>query len=78
VFVTWKDRVVPFGMNFVGLQIDMGKLFIGDLAPNGVLAMIQAAGVFVRMWPHASKVSGKLGIGVHTQRDNQRDNTSRW
>lgn len=30
-------------MKFVGLQIDMSKLFIRDLTPNGVLAVIQAA-----------------------------------
>jgi hypothetical protein len=30
----------------------------------------QAAGVFVQMRPHASKVLGELGIGVHAQRDN--------
>jgi hypothetical protein len=33
-------------MEPVGLQIDMGKLFIRDLAPDGVLAAIQAAGHF--------------------------------
>ena len=40
------DRVVPFAMKFVGLQIDLGKLFIRDLADNGVLAVIEAAGYF--------------------------------
>src|SRR5216684_2900455 len=40
------DRVVPFAMESVGLQVDMGKLFIRDLASNGVLAVIQAAGHF--------------------------------
>ena len=40
------NRVVPFAMKSVGLQLDMGKLFIRDLAPNGVLAVIQAAGHF--------------------------------
>src|SRR5450759_4761021 len=30
----------------------------------------QAAGVFVQMRPHASKVLGELGISVHAQRDN--------
>jgi hypothetical protein len=29
----------------------------------------QTAGVFVQMRPHASKVLGDLGIGVHTQLD---------
>ena len=38
--------VVPFAMEFVGRQIDMGELFIRDLAANGVLAVIQAAGHF--------------------------------
>jgi len=40
------DRVVPFAMKFVGLQIDMGKLFIRDLASNGVPAVIQSTGHF--------------------------------
>ena len=46
VLVVWMNRVVPFAMKVVGLQIDMGKLFIRDLSPNGVLAVIQAAGHF--------------------------------
>jgi hypothetical protein len=40
------NRVVPFAMEFIGLQMDMGKLFIRDLAPHGVFAVIQAAGHF--------------------------------
>jgi hypothetical protein len=43
MFAGWIDRVVPFTMEFVGLQIDTGKLFIRDLAPDGVFAVIQAA-----------------------------------
>ena len=31
------NRVIPIAMEFAGLQIHMGKLFIRDLAPNGVL-----------------------------------------
>ena len=38
------DRVVPFAMKFAGLQIDMGKFFIRDLASNGVPAVVQATG----------------------------------
>jgi hypothetical protein len=30
----------------------------------------QAAGMFVQMRPHASKVLGELGIGIHAHRDN--------
>jgi hypothetical protein len=33
----------------------------------------QAAGVFVQMRPHASKVLGELGIGVHAQGNNTSD-----
>ena len=33
-------------MEFVGLQMETGKCFIRDLTPNGVLAVIQAAGHF--------------------------------
>jgi hypothetical protein len=33
-------RVVPFAVEFVGLQIDMGELFICDLSSDGVLAVI--------------------------------------
>jgi hypothetical protein len=40
------NRVVPLAMKLVGLQIDMGKLFIRDLSSNRVLAVIQAAGHF--------------------------------
>jgi len=36
--------VVPFAMKFVGLQVDLGKLFICDLSPEGVLVVIQPAG----------------------------------
>jgi len=36
------NRVVPFAVEFVGLQIDAGKLFIRDLASDGVFAVIQA------------------------------------
>ena len=35
-------RVVPFAVELVGLQVDMGKLFIRDLASDGVFAVIQA------------------------------------
>jgi hypothetical protein len=38
------DSVVPFAVKFVGLQIDMGELFIGNPSPYGVLAVIQPAG----------------------------------
>jgi hypothetical protein len=37
------NRVVPFAMKVVALEIDMGKLFVRDLSPNGILAVIQAA-----------------------------------
>jgi len=40
------DRVVPLAVEFVGLQIDMGELFICDPSPDGVLAVIQPAGHF--------------------------------
>jgi hypothetical protein len=33
-------------MEFVALQINVGELFIRDLAPNGILAVIQAASHF--------------------------------
>jgi hypothetical protein len=33
-------------MEFVGLEIDMGKLFIRELAPDGVFAVIQAQVTF--------------------------------
>jgi hypothetical protein len=38
------NRVVPFAMKFVGLQIDMGKFVIRDLAPNGILAVVTSSG----------------------------------
>jgi len=44
--VAGMDRVVPFAAEFVGLQIDMGELFICDPSPDGVLAVIQPAGHF--------------------------------
>ena len=38
---------------------------------HGLAGSHQAAGMFVQMRPHASKVLGELAIiGVHTQRDN--------
>ena len=37
---------------------------------HGLAGGHQAAGVFVQMRPHASKVLCELGIGVHAQRDN--------
>jgi hypothetical protein len=40
------NRVVPFAMKFVGLEIDLGNLFIRDLSPNRELAVIQAAVTF--------------------------------
>jgi hypothetical protein len=36
---------------------------------HGVAGGHQAAGVFVHMRSHASKVLGELGIGFHAQRD---------
>ena len=39
--VDWLNRVVPFAMKIIGLQIDQGKLFVRDLAPNGIFAVIQ-------------------------------------
>ena len=40
------NGVVPFAMNCVGLQIDMGELFLRDLSPNGVSSMIRTASHF--------------------------------
>jgi hypothetical protein len=40
------DGIVRFAMEFVGLQLDVGKRFIRDLATNGVPAVIQTAGYF--------------------------------
>jgi hypothetical protein len=37
---------------------------------HGLAGGYQAAGVFVQMRPHASKVLGELGISVHAQRNN--------
>jgi hypothetical protein len=31
-------------VEFIGLQVDLNQLFIGDFAANGVLATIQPAG----------------------------------
>ena len=39
----WKDRVVPFAVKFVGLQIDLCEFFIRDLATDRILSVIQAA-----------------------------------
>jgi hypothetical protein len=41
---------------------------------HGLAGSHQAAGMFVQMRPHASKVLGELGIGVHAQRNS----TSGW
>ena len=51
------DRVVPLAVKFAGLQIDMGKLFICNLSPDGVLAVIQATGHFQSPWPSSSRRS---------------------
>ena len=37
---------------------------------HGLTGGHQAAGVFIQMRPHASKVLGELGIGIHAQRNN--------
>jgi len=44
--VARMDRVVPFAVEFVGLQIDMGEFFIRDLSANRVSTVIQPAGHF--------------------------------
>lgn len=43
MFVTGKDRVIPFAMEFVGLEMDTSDFFIRDLAPHRVLAVMQPA-----------------------------------
>src|ERR1035438_4733703 len=57
VLVVWMNRVVPFAMKVVGLQIDMGKLFIRDLSPNGVLAVIPGGRSLSSPWPSSSRRS---------------------
>jgi hypothetical protein len=37
------DRVVPFAVKCVGLQIDVGEFFVCDPSPDGVLAVIEPA-----------------------------------
>jgi hypothetical protein len=58
----------------------LNQTVIKDIHPEGQVTCtranqpVKAAGMFVQMRPHASKVLDELGIDVHAQRDN----TSGW